>query len=62
MSRKCYVCGKGPMVGNNVSHANNRTKKIYRPNLFRVRANIDGSVKRIKVCSRCLRSDRITKA
>ena len=52
------------MVGNNVSHANNRTKKVWYPNLQKLRC-IDkktGSVARIKVCTSCLRSGRVTKA
>ncbi|MEO2158847.1 MAG: 50S ribosomal protein L28, partial [bacterium] len=36
MSRVCYVCGKGPRTGNNVSHANNRTRRRWLPNLQRV--------------------------
>jgi len=36
MARRCELTGKGPMVGHNVSHANNKTKRIYRPNLQQV--------------------------
>jgi large subunit ribosomal protein L28 len=36
MARRCELTGKGPMVGHNVSHANNKTKRIYRPNLQHV--------------------------
>ena len=61
MSRICYYCGKKRQIGNNVSHANNRTKREFRANLFKVRAMIDGSPQRIKVCSRCIRSGRVTK-
>ena len=62
MSRKCAICGKKRMIGNNVSHANNKNKREFRPNLFRVRAKIEGSTQRIKVCSRCIRSGKIQKA
>jgi len=64
MSRVCDVCGKGPVVGNNVSHANNKTKKVWYPNLQRLRCldNKTGAVKRIKVCTRCLRSGFVKKA
>ncbi len=62
MAKKCDICGKGPMVGNNVSHAHNRTKRRWLPNLQRVRAVIDGHVKRIKVCTRCIRSGKVVKA
>ena len=62
MARKCYVCNKGPLFGNNVSHANNKTSKVSQPNLQRIRAKFDGEVKRILVCTRCLRSGLVQKA
>jgi len=62
MARICEVCGKGPRTGHNVSHANNKTKRRWYPNLQRVRAVIDGKPKRVRVCTACLRSGRVTKA
>jgi large subunit ribosomal protein L28 len=62
MARICNVCGKGPSVGNNVSHANNKTKRRWKPNLQRVRANLEGTVRYILVCTRCLRSNKVLKA
>jgi len=62
MPRVCYICGKGPSVGNRVSHANNRTKRWWHPNLQRVRANVSGTVRHIFACTRCIRSGRVTKA
>jgi large subunit ribosomal protein L28 len=61
MAKFCDVCGKGPQVGNNVSHANNRTKRRWLPNLRRVRALQNGQVKYIQACTRCLRSGRVVK-
>ena len=64
MSRICEVCGKKPVVGNNVSHANNKTKRVWRPNLQKIRA-IDeksGAVMRVRICTRCLRSGSVRKA
>ncbi len=62
MSKVCDVCGKRPHVGNNVSHANNKTKRRFMPNLQNVRAQMpSGQVKRINVCTRCLRSGAVTK-
>ncbi len=61
MAKKCDICGKGPMVGNNVSHAHNTTRRRWLPNLKKVRANIDGHVKRIKVCTRCIRTGNFVK-
>ncbi len=64
MSRFCDICGKGPVVGNKVSHANNKTKRVWYPNLQKIRVVNEktGSVKRVKVCTRCLRSGAVKKA
>jgi large subunit ribosomal protein L28 len=62
MARVCAVCAKGPVTGHNVSHANNRTKRRWYPNLQTVRVWVDGAPKRIKVCTQCLKSNRIKKA
>jgi len=59
---KCELCDKKPKSGNNVSHANNRTRRVFNPNLQTVRAIIGGAHKRIRVCTRCLRSGLVTKA
>lgn len=62
MAQRCDVCGKGTMSGNNVSHAHNLTKRTWNPNLQRVRALVQGQVKNLDVCTRCLRSGRVEKA
>ncbi len=62
MSFKCEICGKGALVGNNVSHANNKSKKRSLPNLQSVRAVVDGAPKRIRTCMRCLKAGKVTKA
>lgn len=62
MSKVCHVCGRGPAVGHNVSHANNRTKRRFLPNLNRVRIVEDGEVRRVRVCSRCIKAGKIRKA
>jgi large subunit ribosomal protein L28 len=62
MARACDVCGKQRSVGNSVSHANNKTKRVWRPNLQRVRARVGGAAKHLRVCTRCLRSGKIAKA
>ncbi len=62
MSKQCDVCSRGTVFGKNVSHAHNVTSRTWEPNLQRVRALVDGRVRRIKVCTRCLRSGRIVKA
>ncbi|ALC16473.1 MAG TPA: 50S ribosomal protein L28 [Deferrimonas sp.] len=62
MSRVCEICGKGRTTGNNVSHAHNKTRKVWLPNLQKVKALKNGTVRSIKVCTRCIRSGAVTKA
>jgi len=62
MARSCDICGKHRSVGNNVSHANNRTKRTWQANLQTVRAKVRGGVRRLLVCTRCLRSGKVEKA
>jgi len=61
MSRVCYICGKKPLVGNNRSHALNATKRKFYPNLIKIKAEINGKVKKIKVCSSCLKANKVKK-
>ncbi|HUK21330.1 MAG TPA: 50S ribosomal protein L28 [Gemmatimonadales bacterium] len=62
MARVCDICGKGPVTGHNVSHANNKTPRRWYPNLQRVRARVDGATRRLRVCTSCLKSNRVVKA
>ena len=62
MAKRCEICGKGPAVGRNISHAHNVTPRTMEPNLQRVRALIAGAVRRIRVCTRCLRGNKIQRA
>lgn len=62
MARVCDICSKRRGVGNNVSHAHNKTRRTWRVNLQRVHAVVDGTRRHIKVCTRCLRSGKVTKA
>ncbi len=61
-NRRCYVCEKGVTFGNNVSHANNKTRRVWKPNLQVARILIDGKITRIKVCTRCLNAGKIERA
>ena len=61
MAQVCEVCGKRPVTGNSVSHAHNKTKRRFKPNLQRVRADVQGTTRRIRVCTRCIRSGKVTK-
>jgi len=62
MAKRCEVCGKGPVVGRNISHAHNVSPRRFEPNLQRVRAMVNGGIRRLRVCTRCLRSGKIVKA
>ncbi len=62
MSKECKICGKKPMVGNNVSHAHNVNKRRFNPNLQRVKALLDGQVRRIDVCTSCIKGGKVVKA
>ncbi len=58
----CSICGKKQAVGNNVSHANNRTKRTLMPNIQKIKIVTDGGNKRSYVCTRCIRSRKVVKA
>jgi large subunit ribosomal protein L28 len=62
MAKACEICGKKPIAGNNVSHANNRSPRRWLPNLQEVRTIVNGSVKRVRVCASCLKAGKIQKA
>jgi large subunit ribosomal protein L28 len=61
MARVCEICGKKPVVGYNVSHAHNKTKTRWYPNLQRVRNVQNGQVRHLKVCTNCIKSGRVSK-
>jgi len=59
MSRKCYITGKAPKQGHNVSHANNKTKRSWGVNVQKVRIMVDGKPKRVYVSTRALKSGKV---
>ena len=59
---RCFVCNKGVAFGNNVSHANNRTRRVWKPNLQVARILIDGKPQRVKVCTRCMAAGKVKRA
>lgn len=61
MARRCDICGKGTAFGHNVSHAKNKTNRVWKPNLVEVKTMIDGTVMTVKVCTRCLKAGKIIK-
>ncbi len=59
---KCYVCDKQTVYGNNVSHSIRRTSRIWKPNVRKTRIVENGTNKTVSVCTRCLRSNKVTRA
>jgi len=62
MAGKCEICGKGTITGNKVSHSNRHSRREWAPNIKKVRAIVQGTPKRISVCTRCLRSGNVIRA
>ena len=62
MAKKCDICGKGKIFGNKVTFSNKKINRGWSPNIKRVRAEVDGTIKRINVCTRCLRSGYVKRA
>ena len=62
MANVCEICNKGVLSGMNVSHSHLKTKRTWKPNIQRVRAVVNGEVKRVNVCTRCLRSGKVERA
>jgi large subunit ribosomal protein L28 len=59
---KCYACGKGVTFGNNVSHANNKTRRTWKPNLQVARVAVGGMIVKVKVCTSCLAAGKVVRA
>jgi large subunit ribosomal protein L28 len=62
MAKICEVCGKKKVFGNNVTFSNKKNPRSFSPNIRKVRAVVNGSVKRVNVCTRCLRSGYVERA
>lgn len=75
MAQACHLCGKGSMFGNQITrrglavkkggvgqNTTGITRRKFLPNLQRVKANLNGTIRRIKVCARCLKSGKLIKA
>lgn len=61
MAKMCDICGKKPSSGNNVSHAHNITKRRFLPNLQNVRALVNGTPKKLTVCTSCIKAGKVVK-
>lgn len=62
MAKVCEICGKKPITGHNISHSHKLTKRRWFPNLQKVKVSVDGKVKRMRVCTSCIRDGRVEKA
>jgi large subunit ribosomal protein L28 len=62
MASVCDVCGKTPGFGNNISHSHRRTRRRFNPNVQKMRVLVEGSPKRLNVCTKCLKANKVVKA
>ncbi|HPP66422.1 MAG TPA: 50S ribosomal protein L28 [bacterium] len=58
---KCEICGKKPTTGHNVSHSNVKTKRTWKPNVQKLLLEYNGTVKRMAICTQCLKSGKAKK-
>jgi large subunit ribosomal protein L28 len=61
MAKQCDICGKTPAYGRTISHANNVRARRFEPNLQTVRAKVNGGHRRLRACTRCIRSNKVSK-
>jgi large subunit ribosomal protein L28 len=61
MSKVCTVCGKHPVAGRNVSHSHRVTLRVFRPNIQKVTAVVNGTAKKINVCTKCMKAGKIVR-
>ncbi len=59
---KCEICGKGVSFGIKMSHSHRRSNRTWKPNIRKVKAVVNGTPKTVCVCTRCLRSGKVTRA
>jgi len=62
MARMCEVCGKKPQSGNRISHAHNKTRRRWLPNLQKVNIIVNGAKRNVRMCTRCIRTGDFVKA
>lgn len=61
LAKVCYICGKGPMVGNNVSHSHKKTKRRFLPNLQNIKIVENGTIRKRRICTQCIKSGKVQK-
>lgn len=62
MAKRCEICGRQPGTGHRVSHSHILTKRRWLPNIHKIRAEINGTVRRIRICTRCLKAGKVKRA
>jgi large subunit ribosomal protein L28 len=62
VAKVCEICGKKPVTGHNISHSHKLTKRRWLPNLQKVKVRVDGEIKRMRVCTSCIRDGKVEKA
>lgn len=62
MAARCDICGKSPGFGNSISHSHRRTRRRWNPNIQKMRALVDGVPKRVSVCTKCLKANKVARA
>ncbi|MEW6188758.1 MAG: 50S ribosomal protein L28 [Actinomycetota bacterium] len=62
MARRCEICGKGPSFGYRISHSHRKTPRRWSPSLRKIRAIVDGSPRKINVCTKCLKAGKVVRA
>ena len=61
MASTCDICAKGPSFGKSVSHSHRRTSRRWNPNIQSVRTLINGTSKRLNVCTSCLKAGKVSR-
>jgi len=61
MSNVCAICGKSPEFGNNVSHSNKKTRRVFKPNIIKAKVEYKGKIQNIRICAKCLKSGKVKK-
>jgi large subunit ribosomal protein L28 len=62
MAAVCDICGRHPGFGMKVSHSHRRSKRQWRPNIQKIRAVVDGSPRRLHVCTKCIKAGKVVRA
>ncbi|MDD5658450.1 MAG: 50S ribosomal protein L28 [Actinomycetota bacterium] len=62
MASRCEICNKEISFGCNVSHSHKKTNRTFKPNIQKIRAKINGKIKKVNICTKCLKANKVTKA